>query len=56
MSKKDTVAEFGKHATDTGSADVQIALVTERINHLTEHLKTHPKDHHSRREIGRAHV
>ena len=51
MSKKDTVAEFGKHATDTGSADVQIALVTERINHLTEHLKTHPKDHHSRRGL-----
>ncbi len=51
MSKKDTVAEFGKHGTDTGSPDVQIALVTERINHLTEHLKTHPKDHHSRRGL-----
>jgi small subunit ribosomal protein S15 len=51
MSTKDTVATFGKHGTDTGSSDVQIALLTERINHLTEHLKTHPKDHHSRRGL-----
>ena len=51
MSTKDTIAEFGKHASDSGSADVQIALLTERINHLTEHLKVHKKDHHSRRGL-----
>ena len=51
MSTKDTIAEFGKHASDSGSADVQIALLTERINQLTEHLKTHAKDHHSRRGL-----
>jgi small subunit ribosomal protein S15 len=51
---KDTqtvIAEFGSHATDTGSPEVQVALMTERINHLTEHLKVHPKDHHSRRGL-----
>ena len=51
MSTKDTIAEFGKHASDSGSADVQIALLTERINYLTEHFKTHEKDHHSRRGL-----
>ena len=45
------VDEFGTHATDTGSPEVQVALLTERINHLTEHLKTHQKDHHSRRGL-----
>jgi len=39
------------HATDTGSPDVQVALLSERINYLTEHFKTHPKDHHSRRGL-----
>lgn len=39
------------HAKDTGSADVQVALLTQRINHLTEHFKTHAKDHHSRRGL-----
>ncbi|MDD4327705.1 MAG: 30S ribosomal protein S15, partial [Eubacteriales bacterium] len=39
------------HEGDTGSPEVQIALLTERINHLTEHLKTHKKDHHSRRGL-----
>ena len=39
------------HDTDTGSPEVQIALLTERINHLNEHLKTHQKDHHSRRGL-----
>ena len=39
------------HATDTGSPEVQVALLTERINHLTEHLKVHKKDHHSRRGL-----
>ena len=45
------VDDFGTHATDTGSPEVQVALVTERINHLTEHLKVHKKDHHSRRGL-----
>jgi small subunit ribosomal protein S15 len=51
---KDTqtiVTEFGTHASDTGSTEVQVALLTERINHLTEHLKVHGKDHHSRRGL-----
>jgi small subunit ribosomal protein S15 len=51
---KDTptvIAEYGKHATDTGSPEVQAALLTERINHLTEHLKVHKGDHHSRRGL-----
>jgi small subunit ribosomal protein S15 len=51
---KDTqtvVDEFGTHATDTGTTEVQVALLTERINHLTEHLKIHKKDHHSRRGL-----
>ncbi|MGA1352534.1 MAG: 30S ribosomal protein S15, partial [Ilumatobacteraceae bacterium] len=41
----------GQHASDSGSPEVQIALLTERINALTEHLKTHEKDHHSRRGL-----
>ncbi|MCB2224994.1 MAG: 30S ribosomal protein S15 [Actinobacteria bacterium] len=45
------VDEYGTHATDTGSPEVQVALLTERINHLTEHLKVHKKDHHSRRGL-----
>ncbi len=49
--KADTIAKFGKNAADTGSAEVQIALLTDRINHLTEHLKSHKKDHHSRRGL-----
>ena len=40
-----------QHGTDTGSPDVQIALLTDRINQLTDHLKSHPKDHHSRRGL-----
>ena len=51
---KDTptiIEEFGAHETDTGSPEVQVALITERINHLTEHLRTHKKDHHSRRGL-----
>jgi len=50
-SKKEIIAEFGKNETDTGSPAVQVALLTERINHLTEHLKMHKKDHHSRRGL-----
>ena len=45
------IKEYQKDATDTGSADVQIALLTARIRHLTEHFKTHKKDHHSRRGL-----
>ncbi len=45
------VDEYGTHSTDTGSPEVQVALLTERINHLTEHLKIHKKDHHSRRGL-----
>ncbi len=49
--KADTVAEHRVHDTDTGSPEVQIALLTDRIDHLTEHLKVHTKDHHSRRGL-----
>lgn len=51
---KDTstvIEEFGSNGQDTGSPEVQVALLTERINHLTEHLRTHKKDHHSRRGL-----
>jgi small subunit ribosomal protein S15 len=44
-------AEHGLHGTDTGSPEVQVAIFTERINQLTEHLKIHKKDHHSRRGL-----
>ncbi|MCL4474524.1 MAG: 30S ribosomal protein S15 [Actinobacteria bacterium] len=49
--KESVIGKFGSTATDTGSPEVQIALLTERINGLTEHLKTHKKDHHSRRGL-----
>ena len=49
--KAATITEHRRHETDTGSAEVQIALLTERVNHLTEHLKVHVKDHHSRRGL-----
>lgn len=49
--KQEIIAEFGRDANDTGSPEVQIALLTARINHLTEHLKMHKKDHHSRRGL-----
>ena len=51
---KDTrtiIEEFGTHPSDTGSPEVQVALLTERINHLTDHLRVHKKDHHSRRGL-----
>ena len=47
--KKEIIATYGKTAEDTGSPEVQIALLSARIADLTEHLKTHKKDHHSRR-------
>jgi small subunit ribosomal protein S15 len=49
--KQAVIERHRKHERDTGSAEVQIALYTERINHLTEHLRTHPKDKHSRRGL-----
>ncbi len=49
--KQETIVHFQAHETDTGSPEVQIALLTQRIAHLTEHLKTHKKDHHSRRGL-----
>lgn len=49
--KQAVIADFRINDKDTGSADVQIALLTQRINHLTEHLKTQAKDHHSRRGL-----
>jgi small subunit ribosomal protein S15 len=49
--KADTIAKHAKGEADTGSPEVQIALLTDRINHLTAHLKMHKKDHHSRRGL-----
>ena len=49
--KTKTISDFKLHEKDTGSADVQIALLTQRINHLTEHLQTNKKDHSSRRGL-----
>ena len=49
--KADTISEHRLHESDTGSPEVQIALLSDRINHLTEHLKVHRKDHHSRRGL-----
>ena len=45
------IEQYRVHETDTGSPEVQIAMLTERINHLNEHLKIHKKDHHSRRGL-----
>lgn len=49
--KNSIIREYALHEGDTGSPEVQIALLTKRINDLTEHLKTHKKDHHSRRGL-----
>ena len=49
--KKKIIAEYGTGANDTGSPEVQVALLTHRISHLTEHLKEHKHDHHSRRGL-----
>ena len=49
--KQDLISTYKIHETDTGSPEVQIALLTERINHLNEHLKANHKDHHSRRGL-----
>ena len=49
--KQEIIKEYGKSDTDTGSAEVQDALLSNRIDHLTDHLKTHKKDHHTRRGL-----
>ena len=51
MANTDNVSTLRLHEKDTGSADVQVAILTERINHLTEHFKQHVKDHSSRRGL-----
>jgi small subunit ribosomal protein S15 len=49
--KRATIEKYRKHDSDTGSPEVQIALLSDRISHLTEHCKSHRKDHHSRRGL-----
>jgi small subunit ribosomal protein S15 len=49
--KQETISKFKQHDSDTGSPEVQVALLSERISHLTEHLKNNHKDHHSRRGL-----
>ena len=49
--KRAIIEKYRVHDSDTGSPEVQVAILTERINYLTEHLKTHKKDHHSRRGL-----
>ncbi|AND85029.1 30S ribosomal protein S15 [Clostridium tyrobutyricum] len=49
--KQEIIKKYERHEGDTGSPEVQIALLTKRINHLNEHLKVHKKDHHSRRGL-----
>ncbi|MBA3398482.1 MAG: 30S ribosomal protein S15 [Actinomycetota bacterium] len=51
MAKQELIEQHRTHESDTGSPEVQIALLTDRIKHLTEHLKVHAKDHHSRRGL-----
>jgi small subunit ribosomal protein S15 len=49
--KSELIGNYRKHESDTGSPEVQVALLSERINYLTDHFKTHVKDHHSRRGL-----
>ncbi len=51
VKKNEIIEKFKTHASDTGSSEVQIALLTDRIQYLTEHFKTHTKDHHSRQGL-----
>ena len=51
MTKSEIIAAYARHDGDTGSPEVQVALLTERINHLNEHLKLNKKDHHSNRGL-----
>jgi len=48
---QELIANYGTNAVDTGRTEVQVAVITSRINELTDHFKTHPKDHHSRRGL-----
>jgi len=50
-SNQNLIVEYGQSSADTGRTEVQVAVLTSRINELTEHFKTHPKDHHSRRGL-----
>jgi small subunit ribosomal protein S15 len=49
--KRDVISKYRLHESDTGSSEVQVALLSQRIEYLTEHFKTHKKDHHSRRGL-----
>ena len=49
--KTELIGSFQRHETDTGTPEVQVAMLTERIRHLTEHFKVHKKDHHSRQGL-----
>ena len=49
--RQEIITQFGQNDNDTGRTEVQVALITHRIHHLTEHLKTHKEDHHSRRGL-----
>lgn len=51
QNKTDVINAYKRHESDTGSPEVQVAILTNRINHLNEHLKVHKKDHHSRRGL-----
>jgi len=51
IQKSEIIGKFKIHEKDTGSPEVQVAILSERISHLTEHFKTHKKDHHSRRGL-----
>jgi small subunit ribosomal protein S15 len=51
LEKEDTIGKYSRHETDTGSPEVQIALLTGRITELSEHFKNHPKDFHSKRGL-----
>ncbi|MCL1987788.1 MAG: 30S ribosomal protein S15 [Firmicutes bacterium] len=51
INKQEIIAKHGRGEADTGSPEVQVALITARINHLTQHMRTHPKDFHSRRGL-----
>lgn len=51
VNKQEVIAKYKLHESDTGSPEVQVAILTERINHLNEHLKIHKKDHHSRQGL-----
>ncbi len=51
INKQEVITKYKLHESDTGSPEVQVAILTERINHLNEHLKIHKKDHHSRRGL-----